>query len=280
MKIFVILTILITTAFFTCNDAEAFRASISPAKVKQGDAFIIRVKGAAGSKPPVAVFNNKSFYFSGCGEGCFAAIGAVGLDTKPGKYSIEFISDEGRSELNFVVSRADFPTIYMTLPEEKVFLSLEDQARADREAERLNLIWQTVSDKLWEGNFIMPLDTKISTVFGTKRIMNRKKTSVHKGVDLKGKGGEAVKAFNSGRVVLAEELFFGGNTVILDHGQGVFSIYMHLSMFKTAVGDAVPKGEIIGLVGSSGRATGPHLHFGVKIRDVNSNPVSLIRLKL
>jgi len=280
MKIFTTVMTLTMSVFCMYSHAEAFQASVIPPTVKPGDAFIIRIKDVKDSAPPVAKFNNKTFFFSSCGEDCFVAIGAVDLDTKPGKYSIEFISDEEKSGLNFVVSRVDFPTIYLTLPDEKVFLSPENQERADREAERLNVIWQTISDKLWDGNFIMPLETKISTVFGTKRIMNKKKISVHKGVDLKGKGGEAVKAFNSGRVVLAEELFFGGNTIILDHGQGIFSIYMHLSMSKTAVGDIVSKGDTMGLVGSSGRATGPHLHFGVKIHDVNLNPISLVKLKL
>jgi murein DD-endopeptidase MepM/ murein hydrolase activator NlpD len=79
---------------------------------------------------------------------------------------------------------------------------------------------------------------------------------------------------------LAEELFFGGNTVILDHGQGIYTIYMHLSKFNVSPGDTVSKGDVIGLVGSTGRATGPHLHFGAKVTGINVNPASLINLKL
>ena len=110
--------------------------------------------------------------------------------------------------------------------------------------------------------------------------MNGKWVSIHRGVDMKGKTGEEIKASNRGKVVLNEDLFFGGRTIILDHGQGVFTIYMHLSEALVKPEDMVSKGAVIGLVGSSGRATGPHLHFGVKVMDLSVNPVSLIKLKL
>jgi len=152
--------------------------------------------------------------------------------------------------------------------------------RAKREDKRLKSICQIVSERLWEGKFILPLENDISTVFGTKRIINQKMISIHRGVDLKGQEGEEVKASNSGRAVLAEELFFGGNTIILDHGQGIYTIYMHLSKFNVKPEDIILKGDIIGFVGSSGRSTGPHLHFGVKVMDINTNPVSLAKLNL
>jgi murein DD-endopeptidase MepM/ murein hydrolase activator NlpD len=133
---------------------------------------------------------------------------------------------------------------------------------------------------MWEGKFIAPLENEISTVFGTKRVMNEKWTSVHRGMDIRGKEGEQVRASNSGKVVLSEELFYGGNTLVLDHGQGIFSVYMHLSGFNVKSGDIVSKGDAIGLVGSSGRSTGPHLHFGVKVVGINVNPVSLMKLEL
>ena len=89
-----------------------------------------------------------------------------------------------------------------------------------------------------------------------------------------------MKASNSGSVVLAEDLFFGGNTVVLDHGLGIYTVYMHLSGFNVTPGLRVSKGDIIGFVGSSGRASGPHLHFGVKIFEINVNPASFLKLRL
>ncbi len=97
---------------------------------------------------------------------------------------------------------------------------------------------------------------------------------------LKGARVKEIEASNRGRVVLAEELFFGGNTVVVDHGQGIFTVYMHLSEFNVSPGDLVEKNAVIGYVGSTGRSNGPHLHFGVKVAGINTNPVSLTRLKL
>ena len=89
---------------------------------------------------------------------------------------------------------------------------------------------------MWDGGFLSPLEHDVSTVFGTKRIMNGTWTSIHRGMDIRGKEGDDVMASNNGKVVLAEELFFGGNTIILDHGQGIYTIYMHLSKFNVNAG--------------------------------------------
>jgi murein DD-endopeptidase MepM/ murein hydrolase activator NlpD len=136
------------------------------------------------------------------------------------------------------------------------------------------------SERLWKGSFVLPLLNPLSTLFGTVRIINGETVSVHRGLDMKGLEGEEIRASNRGRVVLTEELFFGGNTVILDHGQGIFTIYMHMSQFHVRPGDLVSKNDLIGYVGSSGRSSGPHLHFGVKVTGMNANPVSIVDLKL
>jgi murein DD-endopeptidase MepM/ murein hydrolase activator NlpD len=110
--------------------------------------------------------------------------------------------------------------------------------------------------------------------------MNKKKTSVHRGTDFRGKTGTPVRALNSGTVVLSEDLFYGGNTLIIDHGMGLYSVYMHLSKFNTKKGEKVSKGDLVGFVGSSGRATGPHLHLSVKLNGISVNPESLFKLAL
>lgn len=270
----------VTLVFFSYAYAGDMEAEVIPAEVGQGDAFAVKISGAGSSELPVSVFRNRIIGFSECGKGCFIGIGAVDMDTKPGKYEIELDTMGKGTELALVVKKTDFPSISLTLPEGKVFPNKQDLKRAIREAEELKKIWPVSTEKLWSGKFILPLGNDISTVFGTKRVINKKKNSVHRGMDIRGKHGEKVKASNRGRVVLAEELFFGGNTVILDHGQKIYTIYMHLSAFGVKRGDVVSKGDIIGLVGSTGRVSGPHLHFGVKIMETNANPVSLIGLDL
>jgi murein DD-endopeptidase MepM/ murein hydrolase activator NlpD len=126
----------------------------------------------------------------------------------------------------------------------------------------------------------MPLDTAVSTAYGTRRIFNHKHESIHRGMDLRGTEGAPVHACNAGKVVMTDDLFFGGRTLVIDHGMGIFSLYMHLSGFASAPGDAVNKGDVIGYVGATGRSSGPHLHFGVKVRGISVNPASLMNLEL
>lgn len=277
---FLVFSVSVFFIFFIYTSADAFQADVLPGEISPGEAFVIKVTDAKTPRLPSALLAGKRFYFSSCGKGCFVAIGAVEMKTKPGVYTIRVKIGEKRRNLNLIVKHARFQTIKLNLPEDKVFLSPENMGRVKRENRRLKSIWRMVSDRLWEGSFILPVDNDISTEFGTKRIINNKRISVHRGVDIKGQEGEEVKASNNGRVVLAKELFFGGYTIILDHGQGIYTIYMHLSEFNVEPRDIVSRGDIIGFVGSSGRSTGPHLHFGVKVQNINTNPVSFVELDL
>ena len=265
---------------FTPVSAEHFQAEVLPHKISPGEAFIVKVTGMKTIHLPSASLAKKKLNFSSCGEGCFIAIGAVGLKTKPGIYTIKVRAGKKKKNLKLNVMHTIFPTLKLTLHEDKVFLNPDDLRRAKSEKKRLQSIFQKVSDRLWDSGFILPLENEISTVFGAKRILNHKRISVHRGVDIQGCDGEGVKASNAGRIVLADELFFGGNTIILDHGQGIYTIYMHLSKFNVKLGDIISKGNVIGLVGSSGRSTGPHLHFGVKVLNINTDPVSFTELEL
>lgn len=260
--------------------AEAFKAKVYPSKIYQGDAFMVRVSGLKKKAEPSAVLNNKSLSFSSCGKGCFVAIGAVDLTASPGTYKIPLKVGRRKSMLRMRVLESRFETIHLTLPEEKVSPGTEDIERIKKEADLLNSLWLVDSGKLWEGSFVLPLDNPLSTSFGTKRIINKETVSLHRGLDMQGEEGEGIKASNTGRVVLTEEFFFGGKTVVVDHGQGIFTVYMHLSNFNVCPGDLVSKDDIIGFVGSSGRSSGPHLHFGVKVKGVSTNPVSITGLKL
>jgi murein DD-endopeptidase MepM/ murein hydrolase activator NlpD len=264
--------------FFSAASARAFLLDVTPAEITQGDPFVVRVEGA--TAPPKAVLSEKTFVFSPCGAKCFITIAAVDVDAAPGEHIIEVTAGEESQAFVLTVREGTFPEQQLTLPEGKVALSPEDEERANREAARLRALWPRPSERLWDGAFIMPLENSFSTRFGTKRIINGKKKSIHSGLDIRGKKGEQVKAANDGRVALAEELFFGGKTIVLDHGQGIFTIYMHLSKIDVSAGSVVLKGDVVGLVGSTGRSTGPHLHYGVKVNAVNANPRSLAALPL
>lgn len=274
-----ILSISVLFSLATSASAKP-RIVIAPEKVGQGDVFCIKVTKVKTARAPSASFEDDELYFGSCGAGCYVAIGAVEMKSKPGTHLVKLRVGKNRKNLRLYVKKVDFPKVMLTLPEDKVILSPEDLERAKRENERMEKIFLTMSEKLWDGGFVKPLENELSTAFGAERVMNGKLVSIHKGIDINGKEGAIVKASNNGRVALAEGLFFGGNTVILDHGQGIYTIYMHLSKIDVNPGDIISKGDVIGLVGATGRATGPHLHFGTKVMNVSVNPMSLVGLRL
>jgi murein DD-endopeptidase MepM/ murein hydrolase activator NlpD len=119
---------------------------------------------------------------------------------------------------------------------------------------------------------------KLAKNFGDRRIFNGNRRSRHRGMDISSPAGRVVRAVNSGRIVLGRDLYFAGQTVIIDHGIGLFSMYCHLSALSVEEGAAVGKGDEIGKVGSTGRVTGPHLHWGIRLSDTYVNPLSLLHL--
>ena len=258
--------------------AQAFQVQIWPGKIYPGEAFVLRVTEVAHLSSLHAEVSKRALHFSTCGESCYIAVGAVDLQTSPGMMTVSLRAGMERRELSLKILKPDYPVQELTLPKEKVFLSSENLTRVRKEQHMVQMLLKGVSEKIWEGRFILPVSNSISTEFGTRRLLNKELKSVHRGVDIRGKEGENVRAANRGKVVMVENLFYGGNTVIIDHGQGIYSIYMHLSGFNVALNEQVSKGNVIGFVGSTGRATGPHLHFGINVLTVSVNPVSFIKL--
>lgn len=279
-KGWMIATKIFLLALLVSMPAHAFRVEVKPRQVRPGDPFSVTACEAPGVRDIRAAFGAASFSFHPFEKGCVRAIVAVNLDVPPGVHAVRVEAGEEVRELEVSVLSGEFPTIELSLPEGKVSLSDENLRRVEEETRLLASLWTANSDPLWGGRFILPLTNELSTAFGVRRIMNKKHVSIHRGIDIRGKEGEKVQASNRGRVVLVRELFFGGNTVVLDHGAGVFTVYMHLSAFAVAPGEIVDKGSVIGYVGATGRASGPHLHFGAKVRDISVNPVSLIDLDL
>jgi murein DD-endopeptidase MepM/ murein hydrolase activator NlpD len=263
---------------------NALNVELAPKEVFPGDLFLLKIKVDRSSPDspdsPHAEFAGKMIDFYQDAADHFIALVPVDIDTSPKKYNIKVKSGKNEKIARIRVKPYKFLTKKITLPEEKVILSPEDLERSKREAELLENILSRNTERVWNRSFIKPTDTALSEMFGVKRIMNGKRTSIHRGIDYKGETGTPIKAVNSGIVVLSDELFFGGNTLVIDHGMGLFSIYMHLSEFHVSAGETVSKGQVIGLVGMTGRATGPHLHFGIKLLGVNVNPEALFKLEL
>ena len=155
-----------------------------------------------------------------------------------------------------------------------------DRARTRREAERLRDIWATVTpERLWDGTFQPPLKKmEPRGNFGRRRFFNNQPRAPHTGEDLRGSRGTPVYAPQRGRVALAENLFYAGNTVILDHGLGLFTYYAHLSKIDVKEGDVIETGKRLGRVGATGRVTGPHLHWAARVGNARVNPLELLAL--
>jgi murein DD-endopeptidase MepM/ murein hydrolase activator NlpD len=132
----------------------------------------------------------------------------------------------------------------------------------------------------WDGRFATPADASISDVYGSQRIFNGKAQRPHYGLDFRVPTGTPVAAMNSGTVLLARFLYFEGNCVVIDHGQGLLTLYFHLSEIKVKEGDSVERGQEIGLSGGTGRATGPHLHVAVRWQGTYLDPARLMQLSL
>jgi len=126
--------------------------------------------------------------------------------------------------------------------------------------------------------FILPLESAITSEFGKARLYNGTLKGYHSGTDFRAKVGTPIKAANDGRVVLCKDRFYSGGTVIVDHGAGLYSCYFHMSQFAVKKGDRIKRGDLLGLSGASGRVTGPHLHFAVRLYGVQVDPLQLIAL--
>ena len=213
------------------------------------------------------------------------AIVGVDLDSRPGEHAVDvtFSYADGRTRLvrePVLVNAGNYPTTELQVEERYVELSAEDQARADREAAETSAIYDTFTEeRYWTEPFEVPVrGAKDGRNFGHRRVFNRQPRAPHSGADLRASTGTPIHAANRGRVVLAKELFFSGNAVYIDHGYGLYTTYLHLSKIDVAVGDIVERGQQLGLAGATGRVTGPHLHWGVRLLDSRVDPFSLVRI--
>ena len=157
--------------------------------------------------------------------------------------------------------------------------SPEVKERISKEYNEAMKVYGTVTPKSYISKpFILPLDSKITSDFGKARVYNGSLKGYHSGTDYRAPMGTPIKAANDARVALVKKRFYSGGTVLLDHGEGIYTCYFHMSEFKVKEGQMVKRGEVLGLSGKSGRVTGPHLHFSARINKVQVDPLQLIEI--
>ncbi|HZR56402.1 MAG TPA: M23 family metallopeptidase [Terriglobales bacterium] len=213
-------------------------------------------------------------------------IGGVSLETNPGTFSLQLtgVTTRGKKlsfEKRIPVKNASYPSIAVTVAKQYTEPSPEQlKETAQDKTVKQEIFSRVTPEREWSGNFVAPVDARISDVFGTQRKFNGAVQGTHQGLDFAVPSGTPVAALNSGTVVLARFMFFEGNCVVIDHGQGLMTLYLHFSEFKVKEGDHVNRGDVIGLSGGTGRATGPHLHIAVRWQGIYLSPATLLSLKL
>jgi murein DD-endopeptidase MepM/ murein hydrolase activator NlpD len=262
-----------------------------PAKLVNGSPVLFRVK------PPRRVESLSGswlghdipFSYDAVSKTWFALAG-VGFEMAPGKYSLTLTGERADAEKSkvtfsreFAVGAGKYPKIKVELGVERKFTepTPEQQKEIAEGVEiKKDVLNRVTLGKEWSGSFTPAAEAAVSDVFGSERIFNGKTSSPHLGLDFRVPSGTPVHAMNDGTVLLARPLYFEGNFVVLDHGQGFLTLYLHLSEFKVKEGDRVKRGQVVGLSGGTGRATGPHLHVAVRWQGMYLDPAKLTELAL
>ena len=281
-------------ALLLSSSAVAFAADwtvhASPAQLVNGAPVLFQVKPPAKLESLTGRWraHQLTFTYNASTKTWFVLAG-VPFDTTPGKYPLELTAQRDASGTpltftrTFAIARAKYPQIKVELKVEKKFTepSPEQEAQiAESVKIKQDYLSRVTPTREWEGKFTAPADAAISDVYGSQRIFNGKAQREHQGLDYRVPTGTSVAAMNDGTVLLARFLYFEGNCVVIDHGQGLLTLYFHLSELKVKEGDPIKRGQEIGLSGGTGRATGPHLHVAVRWQGTYLDPARLLQLSL
>jgi len=263
-----------------CGDDP--RVTLSAAEPLQGSIVLVEVGGTAAGDTLAASWAGRAVRFWREGNpGPLRALVGIDLEHPPGPAPL-VLTPAGAApcRVTLEVRAGAFPVERLKVPRRYVELSPQNLARARKEARRLRALYRRVSlERLWTGAFTPPLpEAPPSDNFGRKRVLNDVPRSPHSGVDFSADPGTPILAPQRGRVVLAASLFFSGRTVILDHGLGLFSSYAHLREVQVKEGELVEPGARLGRVGATGRVTGPHLHWAMRLNEARVNPMDVLVL--
>lgn len=255
--------------------------SVSSDSIFQGDVGLLRIGTGDGESLRVQWMNRELFISPDeKGKTWFGFFGAD-LKLKPGSYPlvVKTAATGFRKQIDVTVLSKEFGVRELTLPKEMVELDAITLERVKKESAIMKEVLEAPpTAPQWKGAFVKPLSGEVVGPFGQASIINGMPRSPHSGVDLRAEKGTPVASINSGRVALTGEYFFNGLFVVVDHGGAVQSMYFHLDKILVQQGDHVTKGQAVGLVGATGRATGPHLHFGIRVNGARISPMQFIKV--
>lgn len=258
-----------------------------PRGLTNGSPVLFEIKASTRVRAVSGVWmgHNVSFFRSTADKEWYG-LAAVPLTTKAGPYELritETLASGGTVELarKIRVSNAPYPKITVKVAKKFTEPSPDQLTAISADKSLKGKIFGTVTtDRLWVGQFAAPVSDPVSDIFGTARVFNDQVQSRHQGLDFAAPPGTEVHAINSGVVILARPMFFEGNCVVIDHGQGLLSLYLHLSAFTVKEGDQVHTGETVALSGGTGRATGPHLHLAIRWQGIYLSPAILLKIRV
>ena len=265
------------------NDARQIEVSHLARSLQPGEVVLITVESQLPLKQMEGKAFEKTFLFYPTTEDTvWQGLIGIDLETSAGNYPVlmngttsDGVSVQHSYELQ--VEHKEFPTRRLTVEEKFVNPPQEMMSRIRRESRRVSEAFAGLNpDKLWEHSFLSPVPGATTSGFGKRSILNGQPRSPHTGTDFDAAEGTPVKAPNRGKVVLVSNLYYSGNTVILDHGQGLYSYFGHLSRFAVEEGQMISPGDRVGDVGATGRVTGAHLHWTVRLNGTRVDPLSLI----
>lgn len=268
--------------------AQASRTAVTwqPATLVNGSPVLFQIRAPASVRSVTATWLGHNLTFSRSGaRGTWYTLAGIPVDTAAGKYGLRiseaYAAKSTQLETTVRIGRAVYPKITVRVAKKYTEPDPEQlrEINADKGVKQKAFAVAT-AEKLWTGAFVAPVSSPVSDVFGTARVFNNEVQGRHLGLDFAAPAGTAVHAVNRGTVILARQLYFEGGFVIIDHGQGLMSLYLHLSEFKVKEGDEVDTGQLIAISGGSGRATGPHLHLAIRWQGVYVNPAILLKLMI
>jgi murein DD-endopeptidase MepM/ murein hydrolase activator NlpD len=246
--------------------------------MRPGEVLLVSITAPADeASVAVRAFDRTTPAYQLAGGGWQALVG-IDLDQAAGDYKIAVTTGSGATaDKALTVAPRTFPTRTLKVNPDFVNPPPALMARIEDETRFTQRVLATVTpQRLWTTPFRVPVPHQANSRFGTRSVFNGEARNPHAGTDFLSPAGTPIHAPNAGRVVAARDLFFSGRTVILDHGLGVFSQLAHLSRIDVAEGDLVQAGQVVGRVGATGRVTGPHLHWGLRVREARVDPLSLI----
>ena len=250
--------------------------------IPQGAVGRFEITIQEGDSAPWGSFRGELVHFRVLGAGRYLGLVGVDMESATGLHTLEVkVIRAGtsrviaRPEVEVVEGR--FGVQHLTLPDKMVDLDPPTLKRVAREKKEVSALWNSdTGDARWAPEWRMPVPGDPSGSFGKRRVINGQPRNPHNGEDISAPLGTPVKAPNAGIVRLAKDRYFGGRTVFLEHGGGLFTFYMHLDEISVRDGKVVGAGDLIGKVGKSGRATGPHLHWGGRLNSARINPLELV----